>query len=54
MSTITAATTLGEIAARIPEATRIFEDFGIDYCCGGKESLEDACASSKISALCCS
>jgi regulator of cell morphogenesis and NO signaling len=50
MRTITAATTLGEIAARIPEATRIFEDFGIDYCCGGKKSLEDACASSKISA----
>jgi regulator of cell morphogenesis and NO signaling len=50
VNTITAATTLGEIAARIPEATRIFEDFGIDYCCGGKKSLEDACASSKISA----
>ena len=50
MSTITVATTLGEIAARIPQATRIFEDFGIDYCCGGKKSLEDACASSEISA----
>lgn len=50
MSTITAATTLGEIAACVPEATQIFEDFGIDYCCGGKKSLEEACASCKISA----
>ena len=50
MCTITAATTLGEIAARIAEATRIFEDFGLDYCCGGKKSLQDACTSSKISA----
>ncbi len=50
MSTITVAMTLGEIAARIPQATRIFEDFGIDYCCGGKKSLQDACTSSQISA----
>jgi len=50
MSAITAAMSLGEIATLVPEATRIFEDFGIDYCCGGKKSLEDACAGSEISA----
>jgi regulator of cell morphogenesis and NO signaling len=49
MSTITRAMHLGEIAALAPEATAVFETFGIDYCCGGKQSLEQACATSKIS-----
>jgi regulator of cell morphogenesis and NO signaling len=35
--------TIGEIATEIPGATRVFEKAGIDYCCGGKRSLEDAC-----------
>lgn len=33
-----------ELALEIPTATNIFEKFGIDYCCGGGKSLEDACA----------
>ncbi len=43
MSTITKAKTVGELAAENPAATRIFEDLGIDYCCGGALTLEDAC-----------
>jgi regulator of cell morphogenesis and NO signaling len=39
---------LGEIAGMIPAVTRIFESYGIDYCCGGGKSLEEACAKSKI------
>lgn len=35
--------TIGEIAARLPSAIRLFEKLNIDYCCGGKESLEEAC-----------
>lgn len=35
--------TVGEIAFEIPGATRVFESVGIDYCCGGKRSLRDAC-----------
>lgn len=35
--------TVGEIVSRQPELSRVFEQFGIDYCCGGKVSLQDAC-----------
>ena len=36
--------TVREYALEIPAATRVFEKFGIDYCCGGGNSLVDACA----------
>ena len=36
--------TVREFALAIPGATRIFEKLGIDYCCGGGQSLADACA----------
>ena len=36
--------TVRELALEIPGATRVFENLGIDYCCGGKRSLADACA----------
>jgi len=35
---------VGELAAEIPGATRVFSKLGIDFCCGGKQSLADACA----------
>ena len=35
--------TVRELAIEIPGATRVFEKMGIDYCCGGKRSLADAC-----------
>jgi len=41
--------TVRELALEIPEATRIFEKLGIDYCCGGDKSLEEACAASHLS-----
>jgi len=41
--TIAATATVGEIASNVPEATRIFEKYGIDYCCGGGTSVFDAC-----------
>jgi regulator of cell morphogenesis and NO signaling len=34
--------TVGELAARHPALARVFERFGIDYCCGGKRTLADA------------
>jgi regulator of cell morphogenesis and NO signaling len=37
-------TTVREFATSIPNATRLFEQLGIDYCCGGNRSLSDACA----------
>lgn len=47
MQTITERT-VGEIAAEIPAAIRIFERLGIDYCCGGATPLTDACARAGI------
>lgn len=41
--------TVREWAVENPEASRIFEKFGIDYCCGGSKSLEEACATAKHS-----
>jgi regulator of cell morphogenesis and NO signaling len=35
--------TVGDIVTRQPGLSRVFERLGIDYCCGGKRSLKDAC-----------
>src|SRR5262245_24838722 len=35
--------TVGELVAERPARARVFERLGIDYCCGGKEPLEQAC-----------
>ncbi len=40
--------TVRELALEIPQATRVFERLGIDYCCGGGKSLNDACAAAEI------
>src|SRR5260370_19020182 len=37
--------TVRDLAVEIPDATRVFEKLGIDYCCGGDRTLDDACAS---------
>jgi regulator of cell morphogenesis and NO signaling len=36
--------TVRDIAATSLAAVRVFEKFGIDYCCGGKRPLADVCA----------
>ena len=40
---VTAEKTVGEIASQAPAAARVFEKYGIDYCCAGKVLLEQAC-----------
>lgn len=35
--------TVAEIAANSLAAVRVFEKFGIDYCCGGKRPLAEVC-----------
>lgn len=37
-----------DLASTNPGAARIFEKFGIDYCCGGDRSLAEACSAAKI------
>ncbi|MFN7995965.1 MAG: iron-sulfur cluster repair di-iron protein [Bryobacteraceae bacterium] len=44
MATDLETKTIGEIAAELPGSIRVFERYGIDYCCGGKVSVADACA----------
>lgn len=34
---------VGELVVEEPGRSRIFERFSIDYCCGGKKTLADAC-----------
>ena len=36
--------TVGEMVVEQPSRARVFEQFGIDYCCGGKIPLTEACA----------
>ncbi len=36
--------TVGEMVVKNPSSARVFERFGIDYCCGGKIPLSEACA----------
>src|SRR4051812_24328722 len=37
-------TTVRELALSEPGATRVFEKLKIDYCCGGKKTLDEACS----------
>ncbi|MBI2679059.1 MAG: iron-sulfur cluster repair di-iron protein [Candidatus Koribacter versatilis] len=46
---ITTEKTVGQMVAENPEAARIFEQAGIDYCCGGQRGLEEACSQAKMS-----
>jgi regulator of cell morphogenesis and NO signaling len=41
--------TVRDLAAGVPGATRVFESFGIDYCCGGHRTLADACREASLS-----
>lgn len=40
--------TVREIALEQPSSVRVFEEFGIDYCCGGRKPLEEACAANHV------
>ena len=40
--------TVREIALEQPTAIRVFEQFGIDYCCGGRKPLAEACTAGNV------
>ena len=40
--------TVREVALSVPAATRVFEKLGIDYCCGGGKSLQQACGAANL------
>ncbi len=40
---------VAEIVAEMPAAARLFERYKIDYCCGGKRPVGEACAEKGVS-----
>ena len=40
--------TVREIALEQPSSIRVFEKFGIDYCCGGRRPLAEACTAGNL------
>jgi regulator of cell morphogenesis and NO signaling len=40
--------TIGDLVADNPAAARVFERFGLDYCCHGERTLVDACAEARV------
>jgi regulator of cell morphogenesis and NO signaling len=38
------ATTLGDLVLARPAAATLFEQLGLDFCCGGRRTLEQACS----------
>ena len=45
---VTTEKTVRELALENPAVTRVFEKLGIDYCCGGNKSLDEACRAAKL------
>jgi len=43
-----AGETIGEIAAKDLRKAEVFKKYGIDFCCGGKKSLKQACEEAKV------
>ena len=41
---ITSQSTVSEVAAHLPATVRVFQQHQIDFCCGGKRPLAEACA----------
>jgi regulator of cell morphogenesis and NO signaling len=44
MTRISPERTVAELVVEAPGRSRVFEELGIDYCCGGRRSLASACA----------
>lgn len=49
-SSFSPSSTVGQIVAAQPLLARVFERAGIDYCCGGKKTLAEACAAKGLDA----
>ena len=45
---VTTEKTLRQLVLETPAATRVLEKLGIDYCCGGNQSLEQACRAANL------
>ena len=47
-ATLSPETTVGQMVRQRPARSRVFETFKIDYCCGGKLSLAEACDKAQV------
>jgi regulator of cell morphogenesis and NO signaling len=43
MTLLAPETPVGQLVAKRPRLARVFERLGIDFCCGGRSSLDQAC-----------
>lgn len=50
MITIDVENSVGDLVREVPSRARVFESMKIDYCCGGKISLQEACAKNRVNA----
>lgn len=48
MSVLQPSSTVGQVVAAAPQLARVFEDLQIDYCCGGKRTLDEVCSERRI------
>ena len=46
---VTASETVSEIVAANPSSARVFEKYGIDFCCGGNRPLAEVCSEKGLS-----
>lgn len=46
----TIETTVGQLVAERPSRSRVFEKLGIDFCCGGNQTLSQACTARGLDA----
>lgn len=49
MTTITENSTVGEVASSFPTSIPLFQQAGIDFCCGGNKTLADVCRDKGLS-----
>ncbi len=47
-STLRLDSTVSQWVVQLPARSRIFEKYGIDYCCGGQATLRQACAKHQL------
>ncbi len=47
-TSIDPAHTVGQLVVENPARSRVFENYGIDYCCGGKKPLTEACERKEV------
>lgn len=50
VATISTQDTVGKLVTEKPSRSRFFEKIGIDYCCGGKKTLAEACSAKGLDA----